>query len=282
MRMTPALVAVSLLAAACSSAEPAEQTPAPAPEEPKAVTEATELCMAGIQRKGDVRDEAIAKLRAATEAYPDNARAFFFLGMCSLLRVAEDGQVGAAFDADEALTIAHEIDPSDARIEGNMWLTRFNIAYAFGNKPEIDEALEGLTKAADADPFSKFVASLAFSQMDVASGYPAKSVEALEGLLEICPTLEYCANTPVVIHHDPALYMQIGDAYVRVGDKAKAVDAYAKALVAPGADTWDIATEAKAWADAVDERIMLHADADPSNDPKYFLDGPKTCSGCHG
>jgi tetratricopeptide (TPR) repeat protein len=284
MRTTPLLLAISLLSAACGSAPPDETTPLPDPaaDEKKAVDEATNLCMQGIQRKADVRAEAIDKLQAVTEIYPDNARASFFLGMCTLVTVAEEGNIGAAFEVDKALTRANELDPADARIEGNMWLTRFNIAYAFKNKPNIDAALAGLTKAADADIFSNFILSLAFSRMDVASGYPAEAVKRLEALLTQCPSLDYCKNTPVVIHHDPALYMQVGDAYVRVGDKAKAAGAYAKALAAPGVDTWAIAAEAKVWADAVDERIMLHADADPSNDPDYFFSGPRTCSGCHG
>jgi len=285
MRTTPLLLTLSVFAAACGSAPPDKPPPPPpdpAEAEAKAVAEATDLCMQGIQRKADVRAEALDKLRTVTDTYPDNPRAFFFLGMCTLLTVAEESNIGAVFGADQALTRANELDPADARIEGNMWLTRFNIAYFVKAKPNIDAAIAGLTKAADADVFTNFVLSLAFSRMDVASGYPAEAVKRLEALITECPSLAYCKNTPVVLHHDPALYMQLGDAYVRIGDKAKAADAYAKALAAPGVDSWSIAGEAKAWANDVDGRILLHADADPTNDPPYFLTGPRTCSGCHG
>jgi hypothetical protein len=284
MRTKSVLLATSLFASACRSAPPEAKPPPPDPAEveAQAVAEATDLCMQGIQRKADVRTQAIDQLTTVTATYPDNARAFFFLGMCNLLTVAEDGNIGAVFDALTALERANELDPADTRTEGNLWITRFNIARTIQDKAGIDAALAGLTTAVGEDVFNSFVASLAFSNMDLASGYPAQAVKSLETLHTECPTLDYCKNSPIVLHHDAALYMQTGDAYTRVGDKANAVDAYTKALSAPGVDSWTVAGDAKAWADGVDARILLYSGTDPNNYPPYFLSGPRTCSGCHG
>jgi tetratricopeptide (TPR) repeat protein len=280
MRLTPLLGILLPLAACGGSHEP--PPPSAAEIEEAQVKEATDLCMKATQGDAALRAPAIEKLRDMTEAYPNNARAFFYLGMCSILDLTEGDNLGAIVDVDPALSRAHELAPDDHRIAGNMWLARFNIAFAFKDQERIDAAVQGLIAASDADIFASFVLGTALPRLEPSTGYPQLAVERLEALVEACSTLEYCRNSPIVLHHDPGLYMQLGDAYARVGDGAKAAGAYSKALTADGYATWAILDEAKAWADGIEERVMLHTDADPKNDPGQFLEGPRTCSGCHG
>jgi hypothetical protein len=90
-----------------------------------------------------------------------------------------------------------------------------------------------------------------------------------------------CFNSEVAPHRQSGLLMQLGDVHARLGDKAQAEQAYAAALGADDADTWRYAAEAQEWVSAIDERMALHADADPSNDPDFFLGSARACLGCH-
>lgn len=284
MRMNWLLLACSLVAvAACGGSEDPPPTEAPAPgEEPADVKAAIDLCFETLHGKVELRAEALDALRTATEAHPDNARAFYLLGLCSLAAAAEEGNISAFLGVEPAFEEAMKLDPKNTRIGGFLGLFRFIRARQFKNEAGAEAAIAELTAAAEADDFNNFTLALAFSQLDPSTGHPQTAVEKLLERRDKCtPDITDCVNNPVAPHRDQGFYMQLGDAHARVADKANAADAYATALAADGTDTWPFAAEAEAWSAALDERLSLFADGDPANDPPYFLSGARSCTGCH-
>jgi hypothetical protein len=150
------------------------------------------------------------------------------------------------------------------------------------DQPSIDAAVQGLIDASNQDSFNSFPLALGLTPLPIDTGYPALAAQKLEARRAGCSASdETCVNSTEAPHRDSGYMMQMGDTYTRLGDKTKAVDAYSVALAAAGVGTWPYAADAKIWAGAVDDRLMLYADSDPTNDPPGFLSGPKSCTGCH-
>lgn len=271
----------SLLLSACGD-EPAPPSPSAAEVEAQALKEAEDLCFATLHGDVELRSAALDKLTAVAEAYPGDARAHYMLGLCSLAASAEESNFLAFLSVEPALTTAMELDPENTRVAGFLSLTRFNRARQLHDQAGVDAAVQELTEASKIDNFNNFTLALAFSQLEPATGYPQIAVDKLLERQAWCtPAVSDCINNPVAPHRDPGFFMQLGDAYARVADKAKASEAYAAALAADGADTWPLAKDAQVWAAALDDRLALFADVDPKNDPPFFLSGARTCTGCH-
>jgi hypothetical protein len=92
---------------------------------------------------------------------------------------------------------------------------------------------------------------------------------------------ERCRDNAAAPHNVPGSLMLFGDVYARVGLEAEARSYYEQALAAESAPTWHLTGEAQAVLDDLEARIAAFTDADPDNDPAFFLSGPSTCSGCH-
>ena len=75
--------------------------------------------------------------------------------------------------------------------------------------------------------------------------------------------------------------MLFGDVYARVGDKTSASSYYTAALSAPSSSNWLLRADAQAALDGLDARAAAWTDADPANDPAFFLSGKRTCTACH-
>lgn len=272
----------ALLLPACGGGDPVTPPPSAEEMEAQALEEAEGLCFDTLHGNIELRAQALEKLTAVTDAYPENARAHFMLGLCSLAAAAEEGNFLALLAIEPALTKAMDLEPDNTRIAGFLSLTRFNRARQFNDQAALDTAIQELIEAADIDDFNNFTLALAFSQLEPATGYPQIAVDKLlERQAGCSPDISDCVNNPIAPHRDPGFFMQLGDAYARIADKANASGAYAAALTADGAATWPFANEAQEWADTLDARLSLLADADPKNDPPYFLSGPRTCTGCH-
>jgi tetratricopeptide (TPR) repeat protein len=286
---TPPTLAGLLLAGAVACGCGDADIPAPAPTQveqpqPLIVQEGTDLCFRSLHGEVELRQAAIDKLEAATALHPENARAYFMLGMCSLAMVAEGGSVAFGIAANEHLSRAIELDPMMTRALGFRALVRARIALATSNEQGLEDAIQLLIEAAEIDQFNFFPMAIMFSRFDLDTGYPQQAMEAFERNQGFCasPAADStCDNSDLVRHREAAYRMQLGDTYARVGEKTKAEQAYAAALADERAGTWRYAPEAQAWASALDERLALHADTDPSNDPEYFLSGSRTCVGCH-
>ena len=52
-------------------------------------------------------------------------------------------------------------------------------------------------------------------------------------------------------------------------------------MAAESADTWPFADDAQGFIDDIDARVAAFTDADPGNDPAFFLSGARTCTACH-
>ncbi len=272
---------VVMLGTGCGSTEEPKPTPSAAEIEAAAVESAVSLCMDTLHGKVELRPEAIDELLAVTETYPNNARAHYFLGMCSLASFVEDGSLAGRGRVEPALARAVALDPTITNAVGNLALSRFNAALFLKNQANIDAATQELIAVADADIFNTFVLAFGLMQLGRDTPYPQMAADRLDAYDAECSMREYCRNSEIVPHHDAGLFMHSGDAHVRIGNQAKADDYYQKALRADGADTWLFLDEAKVWAAGTTERIALHADADPTNDPPMFLSGKRACQTCH-
>ena len=277
----PLFMSSLVLALGCGDVGEDKPPLSEAQKEAMAVEAATKLCMATIQ--GDVarRPEAIEELLLVTELYPNNAQGHYFLGMCSLASFVEDGNLAGRGRVAPSLERAVQLDPTLKNAVGNLALQRFNEAFFSMNPMAIDEATKALIAVADTDLFYTFVLSFGLLQLSPDTPYPQMAVERFNQHEAQCSTLEYCRNSEAVRHHDCAVYMQQGDAYARVSNQVKADEYYQKALVAQGSDSWAFLDEAKQWAAGTADRIALHGDADPTNDPPFFLSGTRACRGCH-
>ena len=286
-----ALLAGLILSGACAGGCGDADIPAPAPppemeqvQEPLAVQEGIDLCFRSLHDEVELCETAIDALRAATEEHPESARGFFILGMCALAAVAEGGNVSFAFLAEKSLAHAIELDPSNTRALGFLALVRLNIATALSNEEGRQQAIQDLITATETDSFNFFPLAIAFTKLDLDTGYPQMAVEEFEKNVALCssPSADSrCVDSDLVRHRTPAFHMQLGDTYARVGDKEKAEQAYAGALGAHNVGSWPYASEAAAWAGELDARLALFADTDPTNDPDYFLSAARTCVGCH-
>lgn len=252
-----------------------------AEKEAMTVEAATKLCMETVQGNVSRRMEAIDELIAVTDVYPNNAKAHYFLGMCSLAAFVEDGSLAGRGRVVPELERAVELDPTVSNAVGNLALARFNTSLFTKNQMLIDEATQGLIAVADADIFNTFVLSAGLLQLGRDTPYPQMAVERLEQYEAQCTMYDYCRNSEIVPNHDAGLLIHQGDAYVKVGNQAKAEEYYQKALSAGESSSWVFADDAKNWVVGAADRIALHADADPTNDPPYFLSGARTCRGCH-
>lgn len=276
-------------ALACGCGDAAVPAPAPPPEveqsqDPPAVKEGIDLCFQALHGDLAIRDEAIAQLTSATEEHPDSARAFYFLGLCNLSVVAEGGSPSFAFAADDALSRAVELDPSNTRPLGFLHLIRLNKAIALQDEEGREQAIQDLIEATEIDFFNFFATALGLGQLPLDTGYPQKALEVLEEDVVYCNAPDAprsCMNSEAAPHRQSGFYMQLADTHARLGNKAQAEEAYTAALTAPDVDTWRYAAEAEAWVSTLDERMALHADTDPSNDPEFFLGSTRACLGCH-
>ncbi len=278
-KFAPALLLVALNAGCGSTSE--QPLPTAAEKEAADIAAAATLCMDTLHGKVELRAEAIDALLTVTDTYPNNAYGHYFLGMCSLAAFVEDGSIAGRGRVEPALSRTVELDPGIINAVGNLALQRFNTALFLKNPMDIDAATKELIAAADADVFNTFVLSFGLIQLERDTPYPQMAADRLDAYNAECSKHAYCRNSEDVPHHDAGLFMHSGDAHVRVGNQAKADEYYQKALAADGGDSWAFLADAQAWAAGTADRIALHADADPTNDPPLFLSGRRTCQGCH-
>ncbi len=253
-----------------------------APVEPADVTAAIDACYVTLH--GDVtgRADALAQLKSATEAHPDNGRAFLFLGMCSLAALAEDGSISALGDIEPSLERAIELMPDDLRIPGWLATVRVQTARMLGTPAEVDAAIEEMIAAADLYPeFNNVSLAIAFAGFPLDTPYPAMAAMRLSAIADCGATDEKCRDNAAAPHNIPGSLMLFGDVYARTGDGATAAGFYQQALDADSAASWPYRTEATAMRDGVDARVAAWTDADDTNDPDFFLFGVRTCTGCH-
>jgi tetratricopeptide (TPR) repeat protein len=250
--------------------------------EPADVTAAIDSCYETLH--GDVakRADAIALLKTAADAHPDNGRVHLFLGMCSLAALAEDGDVGALADIEPALERAIELMPEDLRIPGWLMSVRVQTANVIGTPEEIDAAAAEMIAAADLYPeFNNVSLAIAFAALPLDTPYPAMAVERLEAIVDCGATDEKCRDNEAAPHNVPGSLMLFGDVHARVGNLAEAKGYYEMALAAESASSWPEQAFAQGLFDDVDARVASFADADPENDPPFFLSGARTCTACH-
>jgi hypothetical protein len=250
--------------------------------DPPEVTAAIEACYATLH--GDVarRGEALSLLKEAIDLYPDHGRTRLFLGMCSLAALTEDNDLGALGDIDPALSKAYELMPDDHRIPGWIGTVRVAVARLGGDPAKLDAAIEEMIAAADLYPeFNNVSLAIAFMGLPLDSGYPAMAVERLEAIVSCGETNDVCRDNEAAPHNIPGSLMLFGDVYARVGDKAKALSYYELALASESSPTWAFGADAQGFIDQIDARIAAFTDADPDNDPEFFLAGERTCRACH-
>lgn len=255
------------------------------PAQPAEVQAAIDLCYEALHGDVGKRGDALDALEAATELYPDNARAFLFLGMCRLSAVAEDSNLLVATEVLPALERAYELAPDDRRIPG--WIGTVKVRMAtiplLGSPEAEAEAIEYMIAAADLYPeFNNVSLAIAFaSGFGNDTPYPQMALERLESITACVATDPTCVNGPNAPHNESGSMMLYGDVYAKVGDLENARHFYEAALTANGADTWPYRAEAIAMASDVEGRVARFTDGSSLNDPTFFVLGEQSCRGCH-
>ena len=222
------------------------------PAEPPQVAAAMALCYEALHGDTSKRGEALDALRAATEAYPDNARAFLFLGMCTLSAVAEETNLLVVNDVQPALERAYELDPTDLRIPG--WIGSVKVRMAtipiLGTEEAKAEAIAYMISAADLYPdFNNVSLAIAFSSgFGLDTPYPQMAIDRLEAITACVATDPACRNNPNAPHNIPGSMMLFADVYARIGDAEQAAHYYQLALDSDGAFTPDAARFAESRA----------------------------------
>ena len=253
-----------------------------APAAPQEVEDAIDLCYEALQ--GDVakRQAGLDALKAATEKYPNEGRAFLFLGMCSLAALAEDNDVTVLSDIDPALVRAIELMPEDRRIPGWLATVRVQTARILNDAEALETAIAEMIAAAELYPeFNNVSLAIAFAQFPLETPYPDMAVDALEAIKDCGETDDKCTDNEAAPHNVPGSLMLFGDVYARTGDVETARGYYEQALEQPSSSTWTFGADAEAIIEGLDERVANWTDADATNDPAFFLSGIRTCRSCH-
>lgn len=252
------------------------------PSDPPDVADAIAACYVTLHGDTSGRKDAIAKLEAATVSHPDNGRAHLFLGMCSLAALAEDNDLSALPKIEPALEKAITLSPEDKRIPGWLATVRVQTARILGDEAKTKQAIDEMIAAADLYPeFNNVSLAIAFTGFPLDTPYPAMAVQRLEAIVNCGETDEKCRDNPAAPHNVPGSAMLFGDVYARVGDKTSASSYYTAALSAPSSSNWLLRADAQAALDGLDARAAAWTDADPANDPAFFLSGKRTCTACH-
>lgn len=260
----------------------AEEGGAGGASSPQAVEDAIDLCYEALQGDVSKRQAGLDALKQATIDYPDAGRGFLFLGMCSLAAAAEDGQVDAFFEVEPALERAIELLPDDHRIPGWLGTVRVQGAIVFNDPVALESAIEEMIAAADLYPeFNNLSLALAFSQLPLDTPYPQMAVDRMEAIRDCGETDERCRDNEAAPHNVPASVMLFGDLYARIGDEATARDYYEQASMQESSSTWPFLADAEAMLEELPSRVAAWTDADPDNDPAFFISGVRTCRGCH-
>ncbi|MFO0554749.1 MAG: hypothetical protein U0271_40605 [Polyangiaceae bacterium] len=250
--------------------------------DPAEVQSAIDACYETLHGAVDGRQAALDALKTAATDYPDNARVHLFLGMCSLAALAEDNNLAALADIEPALTRAMELAPDDLRIPGWLATVRVQTARILGDQAAVDAAVAEMIDAADLYPeFNNVSLAIAFAGFPIETGYPDMAVARLEAIVDCGNTDPRCRDNPAAPHNIPGSLMLFGDVYARVGNTAKAGEYYQAALAAESAPNWPYSTDANAMSTGLADRAAAWTDADPMNDPEFFLSGARTCRGCH-
>jgi hypothetical protein len=249
---------------------------------PQAVEDAIDLCYEALQGDVSKRQAGLDALEQATLDYPEEGRAFLFLGMCSLAAVAEDGLVDAFFQIEPALERAIELLPDDHRIPGWLATVRVQGAIVFDDPAALEAAIQEMIAAADLYPeFNNLSLALAFSQLPLDTPYPQMAVDRMEAIRDCGETDERCRDNEAAPHNVPTSVMLFGDLYARIGDEETARAYYEQAFVQESAATWPYLADAQAMLDELPSRVAAWTDADPENDPAFFISGVRTCRSCH-
>jgi tetratricopeptide (TPR) repeat protein len=261
----------------------AGQDALPSPTAEAVLAEGEALFFRALAGETELRQSAIATLKAGLALDPDHGRGQLLYGMANLSAVAEDGDLLAAINGLPALERAIALIPDDPRIPGWLGTVRVGMARAMNNPTILQTAIDDMIAAADAFPeFNNASLAIAFSKLPLDTPYPQMAIDRLLAIAECAADESVCQNTTKVPHNNEGALMLFGDVYARVGDKTSALYYYDLALTSPDAATWTYATVAREeFIDAIDERIARFLDDDPDNDPQFFSEGRYACVGCH-
>lgn len=240
------------------------------------------------------RDEAIADLTAAAEAYPAEEQFALLLGLAHLWRLAEPlpeevGDVGlqaqSAFAARDELRRAYDLCPTDHRIPAWLGPILVQMGRMLGDDTMVDEGLAVLQQGLDHYP-----AFVLFSKLLVYADFPAASPEftmalaAVDANVDACTAASLdpaCGNGVLVPHNLEGSGVFLGDVYAKAGRRDDALAAYMITTGSPDFAAWNYPELIQERLDGLDARIAAFANADPADDPPSAWQSSIQCSMCH-
>lgn len=285
-RLTFAFAALSLLA--CDPAAPPVEDAGPPmtdagppPDAEALLAEGEALFYRALGGETELRREAIRTLERGLELEPDHPRGNLMYGMALLSALAEDMDFRYAAEVEPALEHAMAVNPDDRRIPGWLGTVRVAMAQVLGDEAALADAIAFMIEAADRWPdFNNFSLAIAFAPLPLDTPYPEMALERMNAIADCGARTDVCTNDNVP-HNEEGSLMTFGDIHARLGHTEEARAYYQMAVDHPNAATWAYRDHAQAFLDAVDERVALFTNDDPSDDPRFFSAGETSCVGCH-
>jgi hypothetical protein len=191
--------------------------------------------------------------------------------------------------------------PNDDRAPAFGGLGKVVIGNILGKSDLRSEGMKDIDTGIQIFPsYSHFLRALASAQAPANSDDFAAVLPHMQAVLDACgatrsaagdyeyvtgplpSALRPCNDDGLVPHVWEGFFVNYGDLLLKAGKgAAEARLAYEGAKTAPRFDKWPFATALQDRIDHADERAALFADADPTNDPKLWMQDGHVCTGCH-
>jgi hypothetical protein len=247
-------------------------------------------------------DESVAK--DATDG-----RSTFYSGLMRLWQIGD--KLALPANAVELLTEsqtmvdrlkdARALLPDDDRAPGFYGLASVEVGKTIGNTTLVTDGLAALDDGIAIFPaYTHFLRGLVSVDSPADSDDFATVLEHFQAVADTCRftkdssgvfeyregtlpnALRVCNDEGIVPHVLEGFFVEYGDALLKAGkspEEARAM--YQSAARAPRFDQWPFAAELQDRIDGADERAVLYADSDTTNDPTLWNQGGHLCIGCH-
>jgi hypothetical protein len=250
-----------------------------------------------VMGSGDLsaRGSMIAELKRAAAEQPREEEFALLLGLASLWRAAEgdgleDGLLAldSLATAETELTRAYALCPSDYRITSWLGSLKVRMGRLLDDPAQIDKGValmdEGIAHYPEFVTFTKLLVYADAPPDDPTFKEALAVVDSYKELVIACKKTRYpaCINTPKTPHNLQGGAIFAGDLYARAQDRARALEAYMAAKIAPDWASWKYQDALEERIRTLDARMAAAASASAFDDFETAWNSAQlVCSSCH-